>query len=61
MDKPKAPTWFGRFRIYPVSCLLHLGQGAAAGVLLAYGHEVMALVWLACYIAYQGLSPLRGK
>ena len=55
----KHPTWFGRFKVYPISCILHIAQGAGAGALAATGHWPMAIIWLACYIAYQGLSFAR--
>lgn len=59
MNPKPPPTWFGRFRLYPLSCVLHIGQGAAAGYLAAAGHWPIAFIWLACYLAYQGLSFAR--
>lgn len=55
----KHPTWTGRFRVYPWSCLGHIAQGAAAGVLAAYGHHWPAGVWSVGFGAYQGLSFAR--
>lgn len=58
-ERPKHPTWGGRFRLYPWSCAGHIAQGFAAGVLAATGHYWPASVWGAGFVAYQGLSFAR--
>ena len=55
----KHPTWFSRIKVYPLSVLGHVAQGACAGALAAGGHEFAAFVWMTCFIAYQGLSFAR--
>ena len=55
----KQPTWFNRWRRFPMSIIGHIATGAASGALAAYGHDTAALVWLACYIGYQAMSWAR--
>ena len=55
----KHPTWFGRWKRYPLSVLGHIAQGAAAGALGAYGHHCPAAVWGVGFVSYQGLSFAR--
>ena len=42
-----------------MSCVLHILQGVGIGALAATGHWPMAFIWLAGYLAYQGLSFAR--
>lgn len=58
----KPPTWFSRWRSYPLSVLGHIGQGVAGGLLFASnveGTNEMAFVWALGYFTYQGLSFAR--
>lgn len=59
MNNRQQPSYFGRFRLYGWSCIGHISQGAAAGVLAATGHWAIALIWMSGYLAYQSLSFAR--
>ena len=55
------PTWFSRWRAYPLSVAGHIAQGVASGALLhcgAWGIATAAL-WAGMFVAYQGLSFAR--
>ena len=53
------PSWFSRWRRYPMSIIGHIGQGAAAGVAASYGHHWPAGIWSAGFLAYQFGSGAR--
>ena len=57
----KGPTFWSRYRKYPLSCLGHTAQGAICGLLATvqpYG-AMVAFTWAALFVAYQGLSFAR--
>ena len=56
------PTWFSRWKRYPLSCLGHCAQGVIAGLLVSTGRLdaiVFAVLWAAAFWIYQGLSFAR--
>ena len=61
MVSSKHPTWFGRFKSYPLSVLGHIAQGVLAGA--AVGSDIgwwwFSSVWFLGFVAYQGLSFAR--
>ena len=60
----KHPTWFSRFKTHPISCSLHILQGAVASALACLAGEYglyIASVWFLGFVAYQALSFARKK
>ena len=58
--KPAAPTWFGRWREYPLSILGHIcGWGMPAGVLLATDWWPAGVVMLGGFALYELASGVR--
>ena len=55
----KSPTWFSRWKSYPLSIIGHLAQGAACGAAAATGHHWPAGIWAGGYLAYQFGSGAR--
>ena len=58
----KHPTWFSRWKAYPMSCLMHvLFWGAVPGALLAYDFRTwpVALVMLFGFAYYEAGSGYR--
>lgn len=59
----KKPTYWNRFRRYPLSCLGHTVQGLVAGLLLMPGENSIfafaSVVWAYLFVKYQELSMER--
>ena len=57
------PTFWNRFRRYPLSCVGHIVQGVAAGLLVAAGlHGALAgALWAYLFVQYQSLSFQRKR
>ena len=47
------PTWFSRWKKYPLSVIGHIAQGAASAILASTDHEFAALIWASGFTAYQ--------
>lgn len=61
-DETRRQTYAQGWTLYPMCALGHHVQGAiaAAAILLgSWNVVVLACVWTALYVAYQGLSVLR--
>ena len=58
----KHPSWFSRWKKYPLSCAGHILQGALAGAMMGWGDTFLitvGILWAVFFIAYQGLSFAR--
>ena len=55
-------TYAEGWRLYPWSMIGHHAQGTAVAIGAALqGFVVLAAIWTACYLAYQGLSAIRKR
>ena len=64
LDDPpiQHPSWFSRWKKYPLSCAGHILQGILAGAMMAWGDTFLiavGILWAAFFVAYQGLSFAR--
>ena len=62
--KTQRVSYFQGAKLYPMCMLGHHIQGALAGTAILLGGVswiVLACVWTALYISYQGLSVIRKK
>ena len=53
------PSWWSRWRKYPLSCAGHILQGSITGLLMLTELWLFGAMWAIFFIAYQGLSFAR--